>query len=129
MAERVVYIDEAFVFDDRGPIASGLFHCEARAAPDDAWLGVYAESPLPLAEALVWGSSRADRVSVRIAGAGFYSAGPVAGEHPPLDESQVVVRRRAPEWEFLDRLESDPPISWDVVVEVDTPSAAARQRR
>ena len=122
-SDRIVYIHEHFEFDRRGPIATGVFDCELRDA-DGELLGIYADPPLGYADALAWGRSRADRVSVRITGNGEYSAGRVAGADPPVDESAVFLRRRPPGWEFLDRTEDDPPILWDVIVDVGTRSAS-----
>jgi hypothetical protein len=47
-----------------------------------------------------------------------------AAPRPAADESQQFQRRRATGWEFLDRTDADEAISWDVVVNVDTPRAA-----
>ena len=46
--------------------------------------------------------------------------GPMATDHPPLDETHHYERRRLVGWEFLDRTDDDPPVAWDVVVELDT---------
>jgi hypothetical protein len=127
--ERVVYVTEHVEMDRRGPVATGLFDCEVRGLKDE-WLGEYADPPLEFGEAIAWARARADRVLVRLGGV-FYSAGrvPFAVDRgrtpdPPLDESLQFTRRRLEGWEFLDLTDADPPIVWDVVVEMDTRSAA-----
>jgi len=127
--ERVVYVTEHLEMDDRGPIATGLFDCEVRGLQDE-WLGEYADPPLPFGEALAWARARADHVLVRLNG-DFYSAGPTPfavdrgrTPDPPLDESLQFTPRRLEGWEFVDLTDADPPISWDVVIGVDTRSAA-----
>lgn len=119
--EGTAYISEHVEFDDRGPVATGLFDCELRGEEDE-WLGVYAEPPLELPEALAWGRSRAERVIVRIDN-DFFSAGVADGSHPRLDESRQFTRRRPAGWGSLDLTEADPPISWHVLLQLDTRSA------
>jgi hypothetical protein len=98
--DRVAYLSERHEFDERGPIATGLFDCEIRNL-DEEYLGESAEQPLELPEAVAWGRARAAQVSVRI-GNQFYSAGSLRGSGPPLPESLRLRRRRPTGWEFLD---------------------------
>jgi hypothetical protein len=127
--ERLVYVSEHLEMDRRGPVATGLFDCEVRGLKDE-WLGEYADPPLEFGDALAWARARADRVSVRLGGY-HHSAGrvPFAADRgptpdPPIDETLRFIRRRWEGWEFVDLTDADPPISWDVLVEVDTRSAA-----
>jgi hypothetical protein len=116
---RVARLDEKLDEDDRGPIATGLFW-GAIEAPDVPWPnGDAIESPIPLADALAWARARADRVSVIVNGE-IFSAGRIPLDDPALDETLQYQRRRHVLWEFLDRTDDDPPIPWDVVVELDT---------
>jgi hypothetical protein len=126
MHDLIAYVTEDCDVDERGPMASGLFSCfvDRRAEePPPAEIAGQGAEGLSLAEAVRWGRARADRVAVRIACEGCYSAGRVALPEPPLDESRQLCRRRPNGWEFLDRADADPPISWDVILEVDTRSA------
>jgi hypothetical protein len=122
--ERIARLAEVIDHDeDEGPMATGRFD-GAIEAPDVAWPnGDAIASPLPLAEALRWARSRADRVSVIVDGR-IFSAGWVPLLDPPLDESHGFQHRRVAGWEFLDRTDADEAISWDVVVNVDTLRAA-----
>jgi hypothetical protein len=127
--ERLVYVSEHVEWEGRGPVATGLFDCELRGLRDE-WLGEYPDPPLGFSEALAWARARADRVLVRLGG-DYFSAGrvPFALDRgrtpdPPLDESLEFTRRRLEGWEFLDLTAADAPISWDVVIDVDTRSAA-----
>jgi hypothetical protein len=115
---RIARLHETLDEDELGPIATGLFQgaIEALGVP---WPdGDAIESPIPLPDALEWAWARADRVSV-IADDQVFSAGRVPLADPPLDEGRIYERRRHVLWWFVDRSEDDPPISWDVVVELD----------
>ena len=98
--DRVAYLSERHEFDDRGPVATGLFDCEIRDL-EGTWLGEDTQLPLELSEAVAWGRARAAQVSVRI-GNQFYSAGSLRGSGPALPESLRLQRRRPPGWEHLD---------------------------
>jgi hypothetical protein len=97
--DRVAYLSERHEFDDRGPVATGLFDCEIRNL-DGEWLGEDTQLPMQLTEAVAWGRARAAQVSVRI-GNRFYSAGSLRGPGPTLPESLRLRRRRPPGWEHL----------------------------
>ena len=80
MYERIAYLTEDCNVDDRGPVATGLFSCFLDWAADEPPPGEVASDvadSLPLAEALKWARARTDRVAVRIACEGGYSAGRV----------------------------------------------------
>jgi len=105
---RTAFIAEEVEFDDRGPVAAGLFWGSVQT--DAGGILDAIDRDLSLAEAVRWGRTRADRVVVRVAGEEPYThAG--HGEHRELD------RRRPAGWEFLGRTSADPPILWDVIVE------------
>jgi hypothetical protein len=105
---RTAFIAEEVEFDDRGPVAIGLFWGSVQT--DAGGILDAIDRDLSLAEAVRWGRTRADRVVVR-----------VAGEEPYIDaghgERRELARRRPAGWEFLDRTSADPPILWDVIVE------------
>jgi hypothetical protein len=69
-------------------------------------------------EALAWARERADKLVVQWFGPDgttHASAGTIpVGDGPPW-EPRVLVPRRIPGWEHLDRTENDDPISWEVV--------------
>jgi hypothetical protein len=116
----VAWVREIQRFDRRGPVALGRFAGEVLGGSALGVAHEYTDGELTLPEAVSWARSRADRVSVSIAGLGTFSAGRVLGSDPPLDESITLHQRRAPGWEFADRSDDDPVIAWDVVIEVST---------
>ncbi len=85
--------------------------------PDDSPRG------MQLKPALAWARERATRVEVSLAGGVRYSAGERPTSARPLPVGFTVVPRRTPGAEFFDRLEGDPPISWDVIVEASVGEA------
>jgi len=78
------------------------------------------------AEAIAWARERSTQVVVRICArhgeSDHFSAGvdPIVWDGKPLPEwpkgGLGLKRRRLPEWEFVDRTDSDPPIDWDVLI-------------
>jgi hypothetical protein len=107
--ERTAFIAEDVDFDERGPVATGLFSGSVQT--DEGGIEDAIDRDLALADAVRWGRERAGQVVVRI-----------AGEEPELDTaidvSRELRRRRPAGWEFLDRKSTDRPIVWDVVVEM-----------
>ena len=81
---------------------------------------------VPAAEAIAWARERSTQVVVRICArhgeSDHFSAGvdPIVWDGEPLPEwpegGLGLKRRRLPEWEFVDRTDSDPPIDWDVLI-------------
>jgi hypothetical protein len=65
---------------------------------------------------VAFAAGHADRIIVRVADrweCTFYSAAPEPVEDLRLwPTGLTLARRRAPGWEFVDRLPSDPPIEW-----------------
>lgn len=120
LSGRVAWVREIQRFDRRGPLALARFAGEIWGDPARGVVHEYSEDDLTLNEAVTWARSRADRVSVSIVGLGTFSAGRISGTDPLLDESITLHERRSPGWEFADRCDDDPPISWDVVIEVST---------
>jgi hypothetical protein len=118
--------------DEHGaPLASGRVTGELRRyqpGRTDVYTWPRGESlpDTPLEEALSWAGERAARVIVRLSGvpAGYHSAGrlpaSLAGmDLGPLPPVAAIGRRKRPAgWEFLDRTAADPPILWDVEVEI-----------
>jgi hypothetical protein len=110
-SEWVAFIAEDVELDARGPVATGRFSGSLQTERE---IGDATDDGLSLAEAVRWARERADPVVVRI-----------AGEEPCVDTavdlSRELRRRRPAGWEFLDRTSADPPILWDVIVEVEKP--------
>ncbi|HEY3765931.1 MAG TPA: hypothetical protein VGL44_12310 [Gaiellales bacterium] len=127
MANLVAHLVEQCEVDGRGPVATGLFSCDLYWVGDEPLPPDPVQSPpedlVPLDEAVAWGRAHSERVAVRIACEDYFSAGAVPLPDPPVDESRVLGRRRPTGWEFLDRPDSEAPISWDVILDVDTRSA------
>jgi len=109
-AELTAFIAEEVQFDERGPIATGRFLGNVQT--EDGAITDSIDRELSLAEAIRWARERVPRVVVRI-----------AGEEPTLDtavdHTRTLRRRRPAGWEFLDRTSADPPILWDVIVEME----------
>ena len=107
--EATAFITDDLDFDELGPIATGFFSGSVQT--DDAGIVDAVDEEMSLAEAIRWARERTDRVVVRI-----------AGEEPCFDTEVDVTRRlgrrRPTGWEFLDRTSTDPPILWDVIVEM-----------
>ncbi|HET7170931.1 MAG TPA: hypothetical protein VFI18_04785 [Gaiellales bacterium] len=108
--ELTAFIAEEVEFDERGPIATGLFSGSVQT--EDGGITDAVDSDMSPREAIRWARERAQRVVVRI-----------AGEQPCLDtevdQTRTPRRRRPSGWEFLDRTSADPPILWDVIVEME----------
>lgn len=114
--DPIAFIAEEVEIDARGPVATGLFAGSVQT--EDGGIEDAIDDWVSLAEALSWSRERADRVLVRLAGEGYYSAGRIPEDEPPLDETRRLGRRRPAGWEFLDRTDTEQPISWDVVVAI-----------
>lgn len=71
-----------------------------------------------LDEALTWSRERAAKVAVQWYspdGEIVSSAGEIPLEGAPAWEGHMLVPRRIPGWEHLDRTDDDEPISWEVI--------------
>jgi hypothetical protein len=143
MLEReraIAWVVEEVAEEELGPVATGLFLLFIEPwLPDEewAWTPPIPDRPVGLAAAVALGRQRASRVVVRIAGSGDQSAGEIPVEGAPLPDDLTLVRRRHPDWEFLDRPENAPVIEWDVVIKAtrgethnvwDTSDEAQRRR-
>lgn len=115
----MAYVSEEIDYDEnRWPCATGVFSVSVQGEEPEEL--VASPAPLGLSEAVAFAARHADRIIVRLADrweCTFYSAGPERVEDLALLPGGVkLARRRAPGWEFVDRIPSDPPIEWDVKV-------------
>lgn len=108
-SKPTAFITDDLEFDERGPIATGFFGGSLQT--EDGGILDAIDEQMSVAEAIRWARERTDNVIVRI-----------TGEEPcfdtELDPSREFGRRRPTGWEFLDRTSAEPPISWDVILEM-----------